>query len=235
MGRFSLPSDPVNQNATGFVGRALDDQTKARGRSSGTIYVDLGITTFPRMNSYDALGFIATLKPNESGGAEHDKQGRSGDEMPPRPPVAIRGSRCYQSERDISRIWEDLERRNTWGSIKVAREAIRFFRDINKPQGERLWSVASGAELLLIPTFGFYCTSKFNTPEITFQRLDCDLFFYSADEGITSTLAAEIDPKWNLGVRLFPALAAIADLTPRYRSPPSNMVDSERGLRPQNR
>jgi hypothetical protein len=85
------------------------------------------------MNSYDALGFIVTLKPNESGGAKHDKHGRSGDKMPPSPPVAIRGSRCYQPEKNISRVWEDLERRNAWGSINVAREVIRFFQDINKP------------------------------------------------------------------------------------------------------
>ena len=237
-GQSLLPSDPANQNATGFVGRAPDDKTKAHDRSGGTIYVDPGITIFPRMNGYGALGFIATLKPSESGGAEHDKHayGRSGDEMPPPPPVAIRrGSRCYQREKNIRRVWEDLERRNSWGSINLAREGIRFFQDINKPQGERLWSVASGAGLLLIPAVVFYRASKFSTPELIFQRLDCDLFFYSADEGITSTLTAEIDPKWNLGVRLFPALAAIADLTPRYRSPPSNMVDSERGLRPQNR
>jgi hypothetical protein len=137
----------VNQNPTGFVGRALDDQTKARGRSGGKIYVGPVITAFPRTNSYDALGFIATLKPNESGGAEHDKYGRSGDdkygrsgdEMPPPLPVAIRrGSRFYQPEKNIGRVWEDLERRNAWGSINVAQEAIRFFRDINKPQGERL-------------------------------------------------------------------------------------------------
>jgi NAD(P)-dependent dehydrogenase (short-subunit alcohol dehydrogenase family) len=54
---------------------------------------------------------------------------------------------------------------NVWGAINVAREAIRFFRDVNKSQGGRLWSVSSGAGLLPIPAFGYYCASKFGTQE----------------------------------------------------------------------
>ena len=50
---------------------------------------------------------------------------------------------------------------NVWGAINVAREAVRFFRDVNKPQGGRLWSVTSAAGLLPIPAFGYYCASKF--------------------------------------------------------------------------
>ena len=52
---------------------------------------------------------------------------------------------------------------NVWGAINVAREAVRFFRDVNKPQGGRLWSVTSAAGLLPIPAFGYYCASKFGT------------------------------------------------------------------------
>jgi len=60
---------------------------------------------------------------------------------------------------------------NVWGAINVARAAIRFFRDVNKPQGGRLWSVTSGAGLLPIPAFGYYCASKFGTSEKTFNGL----------------------------------------------------------------
>ena len=34
-------------------------------------------------DSYDALGLVATLKPNESGGSEHNKYGRLEDETSP--------------------------------------------------------------------------------------------------------------------------------------------------------
>lgn len=54
---------------------------------------------------------------------------------------------------------------NAWGAINVAREAIRFFRDVNKPQGGRLWSVTSASGILPLPGFGYYCASKFGTSE----------------------------------------------------------------------
>lgn len=59
---------------------------------------------------------------------------------------------------------------NFWGAINVAREAIRFFRDVNKPQGGRLWSVTSAAGLFPLPAFGHYCASKFGMPEHTPPR-----------------------------------------------------------------
>ena len=65
---------------------------------------------------------------------------------------------------------------NVWGAINVAREAIRFFRDVNEPQGGRLWSVTSAAGLLPTPAFGYYCASKFGTPGDISQRPCGDLF-----------------------------------------------------------
>ena len=124
---------------------------------------------------------------------------------------------------------------NVWGAINVAREAIRFFRDVNKPQGGRLWSVSSAAGLLPIPAFGYYCASKLGMSENIPQRADGDLLFYPAHEGAISTLAAEIDPKWNIKVRFWPAFMATVDLTRRRRSLFSNMAPSAQGPRPQNR
>ena len=93
---------------------------------------------------------------------------------------------------------------NFWGAVNVAREAIRFFRDINKPQGGRLWSVTSAAGLFPLPAFGYYCASKFGMPKDIFQRLDGDLLFCPAHEGAISTLATEVDPEWNIKVRPSP-------------------------------
>ena len=54
--------------------------------------------------------------------------------------------------------------------------------------------VASAAGLFPLPTFGYYCASKFGTLEDIFQRADGDRFFYPAHEGIVLILA-EADPK----------------------------------------
>ena len=123
---------------------------------------------------------------------------------------------------------------NIWGAINVAREAIRFFRDVNEPQGGRLWSVTSAAGLLPTPAFCYYCASKFGGPGDVLQRLGGDLF-YPAHEGAISTLAAEIDPKWNIKVRPSPAFPGTVNLTLKRRSPSSNMVPSVRGPGPWNR
>ena len=123
---------------------------------------------------------------------------------------------------------------NVWGAINVAREAIRFFRDVNKPQGGRLWSVTSAAGLLPIPAFGYYCASKFGAPGVISRRLDSDLF-YTAHEGAILTLAAEIDPKWDINVGILPAFTATISLTTIHRLLSLNTAPSVRGQRLQNR
>ena len=96
-----------------------------------------------------------------------------------------------------------------------------------------MWSVTSGAGLPPISAFGYYCASKFGTPEDFSQKLDGDLSF-SAHEGTVSTLAAEIDPKWNIQVGCLPAVTITPSLTLRHRSLFSSMVPSARGPHPQN-
>ena len=52
---------------------------------------------------------------------------------------------------------------NFWGAMNVSREAIRFFREVNRPQGGRLWNVSSIAGILPFASLGYYSASKHGT------------------------------------------------------------------------
>ncbi|KAF8996907.1 NAD(P)-binding protein [Cyathus striatus] len=73
---------------------------------------------------------------------------------------------------------------NFWGAANVGREAIRVFRDVNKPAGGRLLQASSMAGLIGMHTFGYYCASKF------------------AIDGLFEALSKEIHPSWNIKVTL---------------------------------
>jgi len=73
---------------------------------------------------------------------------------------------------------------NFWGSMNVSKEAIRFFREVNNPQGGRLWNVSSMAGIVPFASLGYYSASK------------------HALEAATEALDAELDPKWNIKVTL---------------------------------
>ncbi|KAF8125627.1 NAD(P)-binding protein [Boletus edulis] len=73
---------------------------------------------------------------------------------------------------------------NFWGAVRVSKEAVRFFREVNKPIGGRLLQVSSRLGLVGAPACGFYCASKF------------------ALEGLTECLVTELDPAWNIKVTL---------------------------------
>ena len=49
---------------------------------------------------------------------------------------------------------------NFWGAMNVSRETIRFFREVNKPQGGKLWNVSSMAGILPFAALGYYSASK---------------------------------------------------------------------------
>jgi len=60
---------------------------------------------------------------------------------------------------------------NFWGAMNVSKEAVRFFREVNKPQGGRLWNVSSMAGILPVAALGYYSASKHgNTPCASFLR-----------------------------------------------------------------
>ena len=48
---------------------------------------------------------------------------------------------------------------NFWGASQVSREAVRFFRDVNQPQGGRLLQVSSGMGIKSVACYGHYSAS----------------------------------------------------------------------------
>ncbi|KAI0656569.1 NAD(P)-binding protein [Cubamyces menziesii] len=74
---------------------------------------------------------------------------------------------------------------NFWGTVSVTREALRFFREVNpKGHGGRLLQNSSVLGVVGRPAGAFYVASKF------------------ALEGLTESLAQELDPAWNIKVTL---------------------------------
>ncbi|CAL1703540.1 unnamed protein product [Somion occarium] len=73
---------------------------------------------------------------------------------------------------------------NFWGATNVSREAVRFFREENKPAGGRLLVNSSKVGIQAVPFAGYYSATK------------------HALEGITKALAQELDPAWNIKVTL---------------------------------
>ncbi|KAH9843765.1 uncharacterized protein C8Q71DRAFT_852290 [Rhodofomes roseus] len=69
---------------------------------------------------------------------------------------------------------------NFWGAANVTREAVRVFRDVNRPVGGRLLQVSSAAGIRAPPTLGYYGAAK------------------HALNGLTGAIAAEVSPDWNI-------------------------------------
>ena len=49
---------------------------------------------------------------------------------------------------------------NFWGAMNVTKEALEFFREVNKPQGGYLLNVSSSVGLVAKPPTGWYTASK---------------------------------------------------------------------------
>ncbi|KJA18413.1 hypothetical protein HYPSUDRAFT_69925 [Hypholoma sublateritium FD-334 SS-4] len=73
---------------------------------------------------------------------------------------------------------------NFFGATNVTREAVRVFRDENKPRGGRLLQASSMAAMQAIAGVGYYSATKF------------------ALEGVTQALAAELHPSWGIKITL---------------------------------
>jgi len=73
---------------------------------------------------------------------------------------------------------------NFWGATNVTKEAIRVFREVNKPSGGRLLQVSSRGGLVGIPASPYYVASKF------------------ALEGLTESVVQELRPEWNIKVSI---------------------------------
>ncbi|KAJ3488423.1 hypothetical protein NLI96_g2855 [Meripilus lineatus] len=72
-----------------------------------------------------------------------------------------------------------------WGADRISREAVRFFREVNKPGvGGRLLNNSSMVGVHASPGLGYYSAAKY------------------ALEAISQSLADELDPVWNIKISL---------------------------------
>ncbi|KZT64520.1 NAD(P)-binding protein [Daedalea quercina L-15889] len=73
---------------------------------------------------------------------------------------------------------------NFFGAANVSREAVRVFRDVNKPQGGRLLQMSSYNVYRAEPVMAYYTATK------------CAL------EGFSEGLATELDPNWHIKITI---------------------------------
>lgn len=100
---------------------------------------------------------------------------------------------------------------NFWGAMYVSKEAVKFFREVNKPIGGRLLQVSSRVGLVGCAGNALYSASKF------------------ALEGLSESFAKELDPAWNIKVtiiepgpfrtKIFKDNQRLASQHPAYTSP----------------
>ncbi|KAF7369265.1 putative NAD-P-binding protein [Mycena venus] len=83
---------------------------------------------------------------------------------------------------------KDMFETNFFGATRVSLAAIKFFREVNKPVGGRLIQASSIYGLVPGGASGFYAASKYGEQH--------------ALEGITESMAAELDPAWNIKITL---------------------------------
>ncbi|KAK7444363.1 hypothetical protein VKT23_015381, partial [Stygiomarasmius scandens] len=69
---------------------------------------------------------------------------------------------------------------NFWGSMNVARESVRVFREMNKPQGGHFIQITSIVGIVASAALGYYTASK------------------HALEGALESMSKEFDPRWNI-------------------------------------
>ncbi|KAG1725519.1 NAD(P)-binding protein [Suillus lakei] len=92
--------------------------------------------------------------------------------------MTIIGEMESLSDEEARRIVEV----NFWGASNVTREAIRMFREVNRPIGGRLLQVSSLLGLAGRPAMSYYSASK------------------HALEGFSESIAQELDPAWDIQV-----------------------------------
>ncbi|KAH7924637.1 NAD(P)-binding protein [Leucogyrophana mollusca] len=97
-----------------------------------------------------------------------------------------------------------------WGAANVTKEAVKTFRDVNKPPGGRLLQMSSRTALEVLPGCTHYAAAK--------AALEC----------LSEGYAAELDPTWNIKITLVePALFRtqaprkniLAPVHPAYTNP----------------
>ena len=90
---------------------------------------------------------------------------------------------------------------NFWGTANVSKEAVRVFREVNKPVGGRILNSGSHNGTVAMPTVSYYSASKFG------EQFLCSSRWWRIDacaalEGFSASLAQELDPAWNIKVSI---------------------------------
>lgn len=72
---------------------------------------------------------------------------------------------AYGVIAEVEGTTEDVARAmfetNFWGAANVSREAVKFFREVNKPIGGRLLTVSSIVGIKAMAVIGYYGASKY--------------------------------------------------------------------------
>ena len=124
---------------------------------------------------------------------------------------------------------------NFWGSTNVSREAVRFFREENKPSGGLLLLNSSLTGIRATAGVAYYSASKHGTVLRTSLMQFELIISVLALEGVTEALAEELDPSWNIKVEFWPVQYCIILTRPRYplsSLEPSTPVVRRRSERP---
>ncbi|KIJ35951.1 hypothetical protein M422DRAFT_34470 [Sphaerobolus stellatus SS14] len=88
-----------------------------------------------------------------------------------------------EAEATPEEVARDMFEVNFWGLVNVSKEAVRFFREVNKPGvGGRLLNTSSMAGIGGLPAMSFYSASKF------------------AVEGFSEALSKEMKEEWNIKI-----------------------------------
>lgn len=115
---------------------------------------------------------------------------------------------------------------NYWGAVNVTLEAIRIFREVNKPQGGRILTVSSATGFAPVPGSNFYASSKFGMYTLSTFYTSCDVLIFPiiAIEGFTDAVRMELDPAWNIKVYLASDISQ-HKLTRIFTSSPSSNLE----------
>ncbi|KIJ30058.1 hypothetical protein M422DRAFT_186934, partial [Sphaerobolus stellatus SS14] len=83
----------------------------------------------------------------------------------------------------------DMFEVNFWGVVNVTREALRFFREVNKPGvGGWLLQASSMVGIAAVPAMSFYSATELI------------LMIILAVEGFSESISKELKPEWNIKV-----------------------------------
>ena len=89
---------------------------------------------------------------------------------------------------------------NFWGATRISNEAVRVFREVNKPQGGHLFVISSLVGLKPMAGTGFYSAAK-HGQALSHQKSSSHCSpFLTALEGVTEALSMELHPSWSIKV-----------------------------------